>query len=89
LGTEAEEQRNPEVVAETKHVDPSVVGEPILLTKQYPGVNPEDERMVEIKQVVHGLITRIKKPASSLTPEEREKFDYPKGWIPPGKYVIY
>jgi len=75
--------------AETKHVDPSVPGEPILLTKQYPSVNPEDERMVEIKQVVHGLITRIKKPASSLTPEERAKFDYPKGWIPPGKYVIY
>jgi len=83
------EGRNPEVVAETKHVDPSVLGEPILLTKQYPTVNPEDERMVEIKQVVHGLITRIKKPASSLTPEERAKFDYPKGWIPPGKYVIY
>jgi len=89
LREEAEEQRNPEVVAETKHVDPSVLGEPILLTKQYPDVNPEDERMVEIKQVVHGLITRIKKPASSLTPEERAKFDYPKGWIPPGKYVIY
>jgi len=89
LKEEAEEQRNSEVVAETKHVDPSVLGEPILLTKQYPGVNPEDERMVEIKQVVHGLITRIKKPASSLTPEERAKFDYPKGWIPPGKYVIY
>jgi len=89
LREEAEEEGKPEVVAETKHVDPSVLGEPILLTKQYPGVNPEDERMVEIKQVVHGLITRIKKPASSLTPEERAKFDYPKGWIPPGKYVIY
>jgi len=83
------EERKPEVVAETKHVDPSVLGEPILLTKQYPSVNPEDERMVEVKQVVHGLITRIMKPASSLTPEERAKFDYPKGWIPPGRYVIY
>jgi len=86
---EEAEDGNSEMVTETKHVDPSVLGEPILLTKQYPGVNPEDERMVEIKQVVHGLITRIKKPASSLTPEERAKFDYPKGWIPPGKYVIY